>query len=867
MSKDLFSIDDILNEYPKNSTKSDNLKSFDLDELLAGSSAEKNITVKAVAKQPEVETAKPKTVSDEVLLTALDETEQPKTISEPKKAYATAEIRKVTPQKPTERSFADFGEERSVALKKDLPKPMETAGQSVQTTSGSAEGQQFKSTENELKANTVSAKDAINNPSSEEPVQTSPSEAAPKKWEPSKLSKGLKRAEAQGSPTQMYEALSKERPSKPPEPVERKKVEDVELNIKKKVKPFTGQIVIDENATEEEKRKALEERRKLKISQFLLDKENNSDEKSEEKAETEEYKRVEDAPAFWAEIGEIRGTIIIRLIVLVVLGIISAYATVATDYGFSIIGLGGGESQQTNYIFLQSALCMLALFVSYSSVASGIKKLTQMKSDVDSLTAVVGISALVSAIMFSFRNYPLINGLTHIYINVAIFALLFNAFGKLLIINRVAHNFRFITGDSQRHALTFVASEERAGQITRGALTDIPALVTMRQADFIDDFKKHSYSSDVSDKFCKYFVPGAIGVSLLAAIISCFSSSVLLQDKFYVALSVFAMCMSSMACFALPFVVNMPLGDATKKLTQSSGALLGYQSVDDFAETNSIMIDASKLFPQGTVSLHAIKVFSDTKIDEAIIEAASLTSQADSILKHMFYDVIVGKTEMLSPVENYVYEDSMGLCGWINNRRILLGNRELMMNHSVEGIPSKAKEREYTDKNKSAVYLSVSGNLAALFIVEINASLDIKKWLRRLCREDVCVVLRCVDSTLSVSKISELFDIPEDMLKIMPFRMHKVFEEETDYAPRFSSGMVCSGRFSSMSSLIINAKRIKKTALMGLVMQISGALLGAVLCLLFVIMGKFSQINATMFLLYNLIWAVLSFLMITLRKH
>lgn len=866
MSKDLFSIDDILNEYPKSSTKSDKLKSFDLDELLGNSAAEKNIMVKAVAKQPAAETAKPEEKPQDILQTPLEEKTQVSENSEAKKIHATAEIRKVTPQKPSERSIADFGEERNAALKKDLPKPMETAGRSVQTTSGSAEGQQFKSAENELKVDTVSAKTEKEIQSSEEPKQTSPAETEPKRWEPSKQSKGLKRAEAESSHTQMYEALSKERPAKPPAPVERKKVEDVELNIKQKVKPFTGQIVIDENATEEEKRRALEERRKRKISQFLLDKENNAAENAEEHPTDSEYKRVEDAPAFWAEIGEIRGTIIIRLIVLVVLGVISAYATAAIDYGFSIIGLGG-ESQQTNYIFLQSALCMLAMFVSYSSVASGIKKLLQMKADVDSLTAVVSISSLLSAIMFSFRNYPLINGLTHIYINVAIFALLFNAFGKLLIINRVGQNFRFITGDSQRHALTFVNSEERAGQITRGALTDIPALVTMRQTDFLDDFKKHSYSSDISDKFCKYFVPGAMGVSMLAAIISCFSSSIIAQDKFYVALSVFAMCMSAMACFALPFVVSMPLGDATKKLTESSGALLGYQSVEDFAETNSVMIDASKLFPQGTVSLHAIKVFSDTKIDEAIIEAASLTSQADSILKHMFYDVIVGKTEMLSPVENYVYEDSMGLCGWINNRRILLGNRELMMNHSVEGIPSKAKEREYTDKNKSAVYLSVSGNLAALFIVEINASLEVKKWMRRLCREDVCVVLRCVDSTLSVAKISDLFDVPEDMLKIMPFRMHKVFEEETDYAPRFSSGMVCSGRFSSMSSLIIHAKRIKKTALMGMVLQISGALLGAVLCLLFVIMGKFSQINATMFLLYNLIWAVLSFLMITLRKH
>lgn len=871
MGKDSFSIDDILNEYPKSSAKSKKLESFDLDELLGQSQTDKIISVKAVAKASPLGDEHKEPVREIAKATAQS---QEMTKREHKRVYATAEIRKVQPAKELEsESFGEDGE-KSFLPKKSQPKPPTKSAEAInRTTNASAEGQQLRkgTPSKEQNVKTVSAPKEQELKSSQNQTQSQIQENQPQKkpqkaWEPSKRSKGLKRIEAESEHTQMYEALSKQRPPKQAEPVERKRVEDVELNIKQKVEPFTDRIEIDENATEEEKRKALEERRKRKISQFLLDKDSGDAQSGEKTPDDAEFKRFEDAPAVIAEIGEIRATMYIRLIVLAVLGVISAYASAAIDYGFSMIGFGG-ESQQSSYIFLQVALCILAIFVSYSSVSSGLKKLVSRNADVDSLTAVVSISAALSALMFSFRNYTLINGLTHIYINVAIFALFFNAVGKLLIINRVRRNFSYITGDSERHALTFVSDEERAGQITRGALTDIPALVTMRRTEFAEDFKKHSYSSDISDKFCKIAVPVAMGISAICAVISCIVWDGVAGDMLYVALSIFTMCMCSVACFALPFIVNLPLGEASKKLVESSGALLGYQSVEDFSETNSIMVDASKLFPQGTVTLHAIKVFSDTKIDEAIIEAASLTSQSDSILKHMFYDVIVGKTEMLSHVENYVYEDSMGLCGWIDNRRILLGNRELMLNHSVEGIPSKAKEKEYTDKNKSAVYLSVSGNLAALFIVEINASLEVKKWLRRLCAEDVCIVLRSVDSLLSVSSISDLFDIPEDMLKIMPFRMHKVFEEETDYIPRLSSGMICSGRISSMASLIISAKRVKKTALMGMVMQISGAILGALLCLAFVIMGKFSQISATMLLLYNLIWTVLSFMMITLRRH
>lgn len=63
-----------------------------------------------------------------------------------------------------------------------------------------------------------------------------------------------------------------------------------------------------------------------------------------------------------------------------------------------------------------------------------------------------------------------------------------------------------------------------------------------------------------------------------------------------------------------------------------------------------------------------------------------------------------GKTELLYPVESYIYEDGLGLSGWIENKRVLLGTRELMENHSIDGLPSEAKEKEYTNGNV-AVYL------------------------------------------------------------------------------------------------------------------------------------------------------------------
>jgi Cu+-exporting ATPase len=66
-------------------------------------------------------------------------------------------------------------------------------------------------------------------------------------------------------------------------------------------------------------------------------------------------------------------------------------------------------------------------------------------------------------------------------------------------------------------------------------------------------------------------------------------------------------------------------------------------------------------------------------------------------MQQLFSDVNDGGPDYLYPIDNYSFEESMGMCGWINNKRILFGNRELMASHNIEGLPTKTKEAEYAD--------------------------------------------------------------------------------------------------------------------------------------------------------------------------
>ena len=654
--------------------------------------------------------------------------------------------------------------------------------------------------------------------------------------------------------------------------IPRKSISDIDLKLDDKIIPNTEQIPINENEREIQKLKELKERRKKKIHEFVLvgdEEEDEPDDLIDTDADNEisDFNSFEDAPSILNDILQLKSSLIVRLILLIITTSVSIYIAAANDFNLPIIDILNRHTQPTTFLFINTILGLLSAFVSYTVISCGLSKLLTFKADCDSISALAITSSLVSA-MISLASPSLVQqNVISMFVPVAIATLLFNTIGKLLIVSRTSRNFQYISGDYERYAVFTINDEEKAAHFTRGTLSDFPVLASMRKAEFITDFLKNSYSSDITDKFCKIASPIILGVSLILGVVSgIISTSASTANNIYIGLATFAGCIAMCSCFAVMLVINLPMQRASKKYLEYSAVMLSYQSVEEFSDTNSVLIDVSQLFPQGMINLSAIKIFSDTRIDEAIVEAASLTNHAGSILKHMFYDIIAGKTEMLNPVESYIYEDSMGLCGWINNKRILLGNRELMHNHSIEGMPTKEREKEYTENGKVAVYLSISGELSAMFIIEIKPNIEVQRWLKQLEKNEVYVMLRTVDSVISINKLAELYDISPEMLKLLPFRLHQSYEEETSYVPRQSASLACLGRFPSFASLIIGTKRIRKTANIGIAIQAASIVLGLILSIVLTVLSSFNQLSTSIVLAYNLTWTLITLILQGFRK-
>ena len=171
---------------------------------------------------------------------------------------------------------------------------------------------------------------------------------------------------------------------------------------------------------------------------------------------------------------------------------------------------------------------------------------------------------------------------------------------------------------------------------------------------------------------------------------------------------------------------------------------------------------------------------------------------------------------------------------------------------------------------QEALYLSVSGNLAAMFIVDISAERNVKRWAKKLCKSKVCLIVRAVDPCITLRKLHTLFGVPEEMVRVLPKKLHEDFNAETKKAVRLSASMASTGRFTSLAKLLIGTKLIHTAAIIGLIIQTISIFLGLGLCSLMILSKAFATsyvyMSATALIVYNLVCTVITYLAVSTKK-
>ena len=565
----------------------------------------------------------------------------------------------------------------------------------------------------------------------------------------------------------------------------------------------------------------------------------------------------------------LRNAVFFRTVSLAVLTIIGAFLAIGeSSYTFLYPALSQLMTVR-GYCFLHLILGLLILFITFPTVINGMRKLFHREADSDTIAAMPLIPCLLTVLATIFVPEPMQHNLVHIFLPVSSFILLMNSIGKLFIIRRATRNFALLTKNFEKYIVTCVQSETAAEELTRGVVQDYPILATIRKTKQMSDFLRHTYASDLADRFSKKLAPIVAGISLLlAAAITGIRIGVLKTPAENIPFfcSVLTMLLTAGCSAGIPLTVNLPLDRASKRLCPHGCTLLGYQSVDDFYDVNSILVPAATLFPKQSITISGIKNFSGFQVEEALLDAASMVYAADSILQNAFAALVEEKDGgMLYQVEDCSYEDNLGICGWIRHRRVLLGNREMMMAHHVEGMPTKVRELEMTSGSQDVLYLSVSGVVAGMFVIDITADPMVKRQMQRLKEEQISVIIKSVDSCITLQRLTTLFGVPDSMLKILPSADDDLYEKETAPLQDVSASTIHDGSFFGTARLLLEARSIKRAATTGLLLQVIAVILGLSICIGYILVNGYDNITSQTLLFFQLVMTGLTLLTTRLK--
>lgn len=511
------------------------------------------------------------------------------------------------------------------------------------------------------------------------------------------------------------------------------------------------------------------------------------------------------------------------------------------------------------FLYAYLVIGILSFSACSGVVTHGLSRLVKLRPDGDTLCAFSHIAAIGSLIPYLANMEFVQRGRSHVYITVSLAALCVNTISKICIVKAAQRNFRFTSGDGAKFFLQQSADED-AEVLANGAVSgEMPCVGSMRKTEMLCDFIISTYCEDISDRIARIFAPITLVAALAAGVIAFFTCESSLEGNplswaFTAASAVFAVG----AAFTGSFVVTLPMLRASKAMPARNAAILGYTAVEEFSEINAALVEAKSLFPANSVKINNIWDYNKHRssgspkipIDEAIIYAASLSVNADSVLADAFFNMLNYKQQLLKPVSGCVYESGLGILGWIDHRRVLLGNREHMKSHEIV-VPDMKKESAANKNGDEVIYLAVGGEVCMLFFVELSANPQVKESVQRLSANGVSLVIKAVDGMITPAAISALFDIEAQRVRVLPFEAHAAFAEKTRYSPKGSAAASCDGTFSSFAALIGAAKNLRAKISAGCILESAATVLGIALVFIFVLFRNYDMLNCLYVLLYN----------------
>jgi cation transport ATPase len=575
-----------------------------------------------------------------------------------------------------------------------------------------------------------------------------------------------------------------------------------------------------------------------------------------------EYARASDASAVRRDIKRTGAAVLRRVIISGTCFAALFYLALCNLYPLPLYNPVCPENNMTAFLLTNLAVMLIAVMVSYSVIGSGLISLFTFRADFDTPFAVCVLVSIIHSVAVIVKGDFLFTGQGHFFLAAAAFGLFGNALGKYMAVLRVRRNFSVTSSQAAKTGEFIIADPALASLIGEGLGFDEPPAVSYAaETGFPEDFLRISYSQDASESL------GRIA-SMLFLIFSGFlaiASMLFFKQNAMQGLTIFCAGAIITSPFTATIASNFPLLRASRALAGQGAMLAGHESLEVLGDIDAVLLDAVDLYPSPNAVLHGIKALSQSRIDEAIIDAASIMNSAQGLLRDIFLGIIGGRLSILKPVERLKYEGNLGLSAVVDGKPVIIGSRRLMIDNLID-VPAHDFESRYTKGGRQILYLANSGEITAMFVVSYNPDTKAMPLMRELARRGVGFIIRSSDPNITAFKIANDYSLDEARVSLVPDEAVAASLRLTAAKERGPAHLLSISGSGARLRALASVHRVLSSNRAATALQLLGLVCGYALTAYLAFTGSILKMGFNHLIAFQAFWAALIILIPNLKK-
>ena len=377
-----------------------------------------------------------------------------------------------------------------------------------------------------------------------------------------------------------------------------------------------------------------------------------------------------------------------------------------------------------------------------------------------------------------------------------------------------------------------------------------------------DDFVEQSLSERASERRAR-----KVACVLLAAAVLSGAAFLLFGGGINCAVAAAA----AVLCMGAPLSSVLVPGLAALRLQRAAAAVgavvPGWAAIEELGGIDTIELDADDLFTADSVTLEDIRIFKGGRIDRAILYAASVLNESCDTLRGLFSQIIEDRTDILFPVKDLEQHTGLGFSAWCDNNRILIGTRRYMEQEGVT-LPEQDYEDSHSKNGELQIlYLAVSGNLHAMFVLRYVGGRNVARSLASLQKENIRLLVTSKDPSLTARHITEAYHLPEGMVTVLDGEQYQAIEA-ADAAPEKPKCCLYHHRgFASLTGGLQAADQAQNAETSATTVQLVSVCFSVFIAVLLTYAGSIWQLSIATVLMYQAAWSALSIAVCALKQH